>query len=42
MHLLAVIAHDGPSGHYGITLINDAGSWHIAMHISNVTPPKKQ
>ena len=33
---------DGPSGHYGITLINDAGSWHIAMHISNVTPPKKQ
>ena len=33
---------DGPSGHYGITLINDAGSWHIAMHISNLTPPKKQ
>jgi uncharacterized protein (TIGR02246 family) len=33
---------DGPSGHYGVTLVNDAGSWHTAMHISNVTPPKKQ
>jgi uncharacterized protein (TIGR02246 family) len=33
---------DGPSGHYGITAVNDAGSWHVAMHISNVTPPKKQ
>jgi hypothetical protein len=33
---------DGPSGHYGITVVNDAGSWHIAMHISNLTPPKKQ
>jgi hypothetical protein len=22
---------DGPSGHYGITLINDAGSWYMAM-----------
>jgi uncharacterized protein (TIGR02246 family) len=32
---------DGPSGHYGVTLVNDAGSWHTAMHISNVTPPKK-
>ena len=32
---------DGPSGHYGITVVNDAGSWHIAMHVSNVTPPKK-
>jgi ketosteroid isomerase-like protein len=32
---------NGPSGHYGITVVNDAGSWHIAMHISNVTPPKK-
>jgi uncharacterized protein (TIGR02246 family) len=32
---------DGPSGHYGITVVNDAGSWHIAMHISNATPPKK-
>ena len=31
---------DGPSGHYGLTVINDGG-WHIAMHISNVTPPKK-
>jgi hypothetical protein len=32
---------DGPGGHYGITVVNDAGSWHITMHISNVTPPKK-
>jgi ketosteroid isomerase-like protein len=37
-----LIFPDGPSGHYGITLINDAGSWYMAMHISNVTPPKKQ
>ena len=21
--------------------LNDAGSWHIAMHVSNVTPPKQ-
>ena len=33
---------NGPSGHYGITAVNDAGSWHIAMHISNVAPPKQQ
>jgi uncharacterized protein (TIGR02246 family) len=33
---------DGPNGHYGITVVNDAGSWHIAMHISNAAPPKKQ
>jgi hypothetical protein len=33
---------DGPSGHYGYTIINDSGTWQIAMHISNVTPPKKQ
>jgi hypothetical protein len=31
-----------PSGHYGITAVNEAGSWHIAMHISNVPPPIKQ
>jgi hypothetical protein len=33
---------NGPSGHYGITAVNGANSWHIAMHISNVTPPKQQ
>jgi uncharacterized protein (TIGR02246 family) len=33
---------DGPSGHYGIIDVNDGGTWHIAMHISNATPPKKQ
>jgi uncharacterized protein (TIGR02246 family) len=33
---------NGPSGHYGLTIVNAAGAWHIAMHISNVTPPKKQ
>ena len=32
---------NGPSGHYGLTIVNEAGSWQIAMHISNVTPPKK-
>ena len=33
---------DGPSGHWGVVDVNDAGSWHIGMHISNATPPKKQ
>ena len=33
---------DGPSGNYGITVVNNAGSWHIAMHVSNASPPKKQ
>ena len=33
---------DGPSGNYGITVVNNAGSWHIAMHVSNTNPPKKQ
>ena len=32
---------NGPSGHYGITAVNDAGSWHVAMHVSNVTPAKQ-
>jgi uncharacterized protein (TIGR02246 family) len=32
---------NGPSGHAGYTLLNDGGSWHIAMHVSNVTPPKQ-
>jgi ketosteroid isomerase-like protein len=31
---------DGPSGHYGITVLNNAGLWHIAMHVSNATPKK--
>jgi hypothetical protein len=31
---------DGPSGDYGITVVNNAGSWHIAMHVSNTSPPK--
>jgi hypothetical protein len=33
---------NGPNGHAGVTAVNDAGSWHIAMHVSNVTPPKQQ
>jgi len=33
---------NGPSGHAGVTAVNDAGSWHIAMHVSNATPPKPQ
>jgi hypothetical protein len=33
---------NGPSGHYGLTCVNESGSWHIAMHLSNATPPKKQ
>jgi hypothetical protein len=33
---------NGPSGHAGVTAVNDAGSWHIAMHVSNVPPPNKQ
>jgi hypothetical protein len=32
----------GPSGHAGVTAVNDAGSWHIAMHVSKATPPKQQ
>jgi uncharacterized protein (TIGR02246 family) len=31
---------DGPSGNYGITVVNNAGSWHIAMHVSNTSPQK--
>ena len=33
---------NGPTGHSGVTIVNDAGSWHIAMHTTNVTPPKQQ
>jgi uncharacterized protein (TIGR02246 family) len=33
---------DGPSGNYGITVVNNAGSWHIAMHVSNTSPPMNQ
>lgn len=29
---------NGPSGHYGITYVNDGGTWHISMQLSNVTP----
>ena len=32
---------NGPSGHAGVTAVNNAGSWHIVMHVSNVTPPNK-
>jgi hypothetical protein len=32
---------NGPSGHAGVTAVNDAGSWHIGMHVSNVPPPKQ-
>jgi hypothetical protein len=32
---------EGPSGHGGTVDVNDGGTWHIAMHVSNVTPPKK-
>jgi uncharacterized protein (TIGR02246 family) len=33
---------NGPAGHSGITLVNDAGVWRIAMHASaNTTPPKQ-
>jgi uncharacterized protein (TIGR02246 family) len=32
---------NGPSGHAGVTLVNDGGSWHIAMHTTNITPPKQ-
>jgi hypothetical protein len=33
---------NGPSGHAGVTAVNDAGLWHIAMHVANATPPKQQ
>jgi ketosteroid isomerase-like protein len=33
---------NGPSGHAGVTAVNDAGLWHIAMYVSNATPPKQQ
>jgi ketosteroid isomerase-like protein len=33
---------EGPSGHGGTVDVKDGGTWHIAMHVSNVTPPKKQ
>jgi ketosteroid isomerase-like protein len=33
---------NGPSGHYGITALGNAGTWRIAMHISNATQPKGQ
>ena len=33
---------EGPSGHGGIVDVNDGGTWHIAMHVANVSPPKKQ
>jgi len=33
---------EGPSGHAGTVDFNDGGTWHIAMHVSNVSPSKKQ
>jgi hypothetical protein len=41
-YYLDFIFPNGPSGHAGVTAVNDAGSWHIAMHVSNATPPKQQ
>jgi ketosteroid isomerase-like protein len=32
---------EGLSGHGGTVDVIDGGTWHIAMHVSNVTPPKK-
>jgi ketosteroid isomerase-like protein len=31
---------NGPSGHYGLTLVDDNG-WHIVQHFSNAAPAKK-
>ncbi|MBV8356749.1 MAG: nuclear transport factor 2 family protein [Deltaproteobacteria bacterium] len=33
---------EGLSGHGGTVEINEGGTWHIAMHVSNVSPPKKE
>ena len=33
---------EGLSGHGGIVDVNNGGTWHIAMHVSNVSPRKKQ
>jgi ketosteroid isomerase-like protein len=30
---------NGPSGHYGMTMVKDTTGWRIVMHVSNVTPP---
>jgi ketosteroid isomerase-like protein len=27
---------NGPQGHYGLTLVNEGGAWHIVQHVSNV------
>jgi uncharacterized protein (TIGR02246 family) len=32
---------NGPTGHSGVMLVNDAGSWHIAMHTTSIAPPKQ-
>jgi ketosteroid isomerase-like protein len=29
---------NGPSGHSGLTFINDGGTWHIVMHVTSITP----
>ena len=31
---------NGPSGHYGFTMVKDPTGWRIVLHVSNVTPPK--
>jgi ketosteroid isomerase-like protein len=33
---------DGSGGHYGITVLGNAGTWRIALHVLNATPPKGQ
>jgi uncharacterized protein (TIGR02246 family) len=32
---------NGSTGHSGLTLVNNGGSWRIANHMTNITPPKQ-
>jgi ketosteroid isomerase-like protein len=32
---------NGPTGHSGVVLFNDGGSWRYLLHTSNITPPKQ-
>jgi uncharacterized protein (TIGR02246 family) len=36
-----MLAPNGPTGHAGVTLVNDGGSWRYLIHTTNITPPKQ-
>ena len=36
-----ILAPNGPTGHSGVTLVSDGGSWRYLIHTTNITPPNQ-